>query len=624
MKIPEWIITRLEEWNKLSQYSGRSPKIKSGRMNIPVRAFDTETLDGYVKLIACDDGRYIYLEDLSLHEENLYKILSFLTGKKYRASLNFFYNIDYDVAAIMKYMPAKKLRELAQLGETEIGNYNISYLPKKCLTIRKNKKVWRFFDLWQYYRQSLASAAERYLGDITKDPMDREKLGTDVNYWEKHKNEIIKYCIKDCQITAKLADILQKKLNDIGISFDKPFSTGTISIRYFARCYDYPKFEPTEWNKYAFLSYYGGRFEVIRKGYFDRVIAQDINSAYPYQISKLISLSNGVWQKTKDLNEDADLGFYKIVVEKWSDHPIQPFSFRDRGLVYYPKLESTLHFVTQDELFFALDNYDDIEITILDGWTFHAKEISYPFKDIERLYEERKKVKKTDQVMQLVLKIIMNSWYGKNAEKKNILQLADPEEADDFLFDDFTPVKNSIRPGTIFNPVYASLITARTRVMLLEEAVKHTDNVVAMFTDSLLSTRRIVESSSELGGWSDEGEGEALIIGCGVYTIRDLNKGFVKTRVRGMHLENKIDLIELAKENPDKTKIEFSWKKAIKPKEALNFKRIYTLEDINRFIYYTKHLDAQMDKKRMWYNNPATFGDLLKDSYDSDPLLVFP
>ena len=373
---------------------------------------------------------------------------------------------------------------------------------------------------------------------------------------------------------------------------------------------------------YAYLSYFGGRFEVLQKGYFDYINVSDINSAYPYQTTKLIDIKNGEWIKVNKLDENADIGFYKIIIEQTDDHPIQPFSFRNNnGLVYYPEFKQVLHFTTQDELLFALDHYD-VNVKVLDGWVFYANEITYPFAKMKEIYEQRKKVKKTDPVLQLVLKIIMNSFYGKCAEKTKQLYRTDIEHATDFYVSDneVIPLVKLLKPGRIFNPVYASLITARTRVMLLEQAIKKPDHVVAMFTDSILSTKKFIDENDELGGWSNEGEGEALIVGCGVYTIRNENK--TKTRLRGIHLTNSLDLIKIAETYPDKKEIELSWKKTIKPKEALNFVHTYSIKDINHIINYTKRISATMDQKRVWFGNPQTFGQLREKSYISEPLIV--
>ena len=87
-----------------------------------------------------------------------------------------------------------------------------------------------------------------------------------------------------------------------------------------------------------------------------------------------------------------------------------------------------------------------------------------------------------------------------------------------------------------------------------------------------------------------------------------------------MHV--KLDLFEVAEKNKDKKSVDLSWKKAIRPKEAILFHNKYTLDDINLFIMYRKQLHVQMDRKRIWYNDPPTFGKLLEDTYESDPLCL--
>jgi len=622
-EIPKWIIEKNKEWNELK--SSPQPRLTtdSGRMHILVRGFDTETLDGYCRLIACSDGSYIYLNNFD--QNNLDQILSFLSKPEYSETLNFFYNIDFDAAAILKYLPVKNLKQLYSLSKTRYKEWTISYVPRKAFTIRKGKSSCKYFDLWQYYRKSLENAVQAYISkDLQKDPIDREKLGTDWKYWQKNLPSIISYCIKDARLTQELGDIMQEKLNALGLSFDSPFSTGTISIRYFSQFYDFPRFKPTEWNRYAYLSYFGGRFEVTQKGYFDNIVVQDIASAYPYQIANLIDINKGEWFKITDLDETADIAFYRVVIDKTTDHSIQPLGFRQNGLVFYPEMQNILHYLTQDELLLALDNYDDIEITVIDGWAFYASEPVYPFEKMREIFEERKKIKESDPILQLVLKIIMNSKYGKAAEKVRKYVKTDFSKADDFVYvDDYIPVRTTLQPGRIFNPVYASLITSRTRVMLVEQALKNPDHVVAMFTDSIFSTKKIVRESSELGGWEVECEGEALIIGSGVYTVRNKNTGLLKTRLRGIHLDyDNIDLFEVAEANKNKTAVELEWKKTIKPKEALLFKNKYSIKNINHMIHYKRELNVRMDKKRKWLKNPVTFSELLARNYESLPLHI--
>ncbi|MEM2660917.1 MAG: DNA polymerase [Nitrososphaeria archaeon] len=608
--VPNWIYKRISEWNSLKD----SPRhyVKADKFNIPIRAFDTETLDGVCKLLACSDNNFLLNPTFD-------DILEFLW--KYRGTLNFFWNIDYDIAAIIKLLPEKKIKQFVAQNFVlyypfEDSLATISYAPRKFLTIAYKRKVVRFFDLWQFYHMSLDSASKRYLGE-SKYEMNREELGNEREYWEKNTQKIIEYCIRDCVLTQKLGELIQSKLNALGISFEFPVSAGSISAKYFSSL-NYIRFKPSIWNFFAYMSYFGGRFEVVERGYFDDIKVYDINSAYPYAIAHLPSLK-GNWYATTELDDNADLGFYAIVVRKSPDLPIQFFPYRN-GVVSYPVLENTLHFCSLDELCYALDL--GYEIDILKGIVFYAKEEDYPYYDtIYKLYDERNRVK-DDVAMKLVLKLLMNSLYGKFAERQKKRKIVESvEEADEFAYmgDDIIFFKTYLKPGVYFNPVYAAQITALTRIKLFDYALKY--DAVAMFTDCLF-TSKTMESSDKLGDFKFEAEGEVLLVGSGVYTLRNINKGILKTRTRGTHLEKDIDLIDYAEKNVNARKIKLDWQKAIKPKEAFKQCKKYNLLDINRFIRYEREIDINFDRKRIWLNSPDKLGDLLNHTYESLPLEV--
>jgi hypothetical protein len=65
----------------------------------PNLAFDTETIDGKVFLIADSNGVFFNDEDFN----DLYGLLQILNNKKYRLSTNWFYNLEYDTNALLKF-----------------------------------------------------------------------------------------------------------------------------------------------------------------------------------------------------------------------------------------------------------------------------------------------------------------------------------------------------------------------------------------------------------------------------------------------------------------------------------------------------------------------------------------
>ena len=91
-------------------------------------------------------------------------------------------------------------------------------------------------------------------------------------------------------------------------------------------------------------------------------------------------------------------------------------------------------------------------------------------------------LKRNDDPLQLPLKVILNSNYGKTAQR----------------------VGNKI--GNLFCPVIASTITGMTRAMLYDFISRHKieDNVVSFATDSVISTKKINVNSEKLGGFKLE------------------------------------------------------------------------------------------------------------------------
>lgn len=194
---------------------------------------DTETYQGYVKLICDDEGRYREIERFD-------DILKFLTYGRYRNKFNWFYNIQFDFESIVKYMDKSDLTDLYINGEIEYNTFIIKYISKKFFSIKdKNNQYYYFYDLYNFMDVSLNSAAQKFLKDSKNSDIDSSKINTDINYWKENRTKIIKYCIQDASLTKRLADYFWNILYENLSYFPKrPFSKGKISEEYFlANCF---------------------------------------------------------------------------------------------------------------------------------------------------------------------------------------------------------------------------------------------------------------------------------------------------------------------------------------------------------------------------------------------------
>jgi hypothetical protein len=289
-------------------------------------------------------------------------------------------------------------------------------------------------------------------------------------------------------------------------------------------------------------------------------------------------------------------------------------------MVVFPNFENQIeYFVTFPELCIA--EKMGIEFDVLDAWTCYTdgKPI---FENINELYEKRKEAKKNgDKVLELVLKIIMNSLYGKFGEKQFTVRASlkkSPDSKEININGQCFYVREINKPGLLFCPVLASYITSLTRVQLLETCKNRFDDVVAFATDSILTTKKFIEEGDKLGEWKLEIEGEAIILMSGVYTIR--NEHEIKSRFRGFPIN--ADFFELLEKNRDSDKIQFEFERVLKLGEVIAFHNMYSLEDLNLFRTIEKELTCYSDEKRDWLSQPLNFAELLENQFDSVPKTV--
>ena len=236
---------------------------------------------------------------------------------------------------------------------------------------------------------------------------------------------------------------------------------------------------PYSVNDLAWKSYYGGRFEILKRGFIGTGHLYDINSAYPYAFANIPDVTKGTWKKLKRVADDALLGFFKIQCAIPDCKYVPPFPFRKNNKLIFPS-GKFVTYCTLAELR-AYDNPKNYKI--LESYQYFYNSPVYPYKDfIESIYKKRLKFKNDDNPLQLPLKVILNSIYGKTAQR----------------------VGNRI--GNLFSPVIASTITGMTRAILYEFVQKHgiENDVVSFATDSIISTKKLDVNSARLGGFAYE------------------------------------------------------------------------------------------------------------------------
>jgi len=572
--------------------------------NHPCVGWDTETYNGYARIIANSYGKVLFIEEQKVSEDTFLRILNFLTAKYLRGKHNFFWNIDYDFYAILKYAGRSFAKELYENGEAEFEGYKISYIPKKAFNIQKSKHTYEFYDLYQFYTTSLETASQKHLGEGKFiDLVDRKRLNDDLAYWKEHHRIIIEYCIRDCVLTQKLAEKLRDTLkHNIKFLPSKYISKAYISKEYFRRhaniptAYNFPKIV----NVLALFAYFGGRFEITQRGRIGKCSLIDINSAYPYAMTQLKAYPKDAWVRTTQIKYENTHGFYKIKVITKDNAYITPFPFRYKQKVIFPRGEF-ITYATKEEI---LAYESDADIEIIGGVEAKPNGEKFLEEEIRKLYEWKKKAKGNEMEYMLV-KILLNSLYGAFYEKQKR--------------------KDILWTGKLFSPPYATLITALARIHLYKEAKRYGRRLIGMATDSILVYGDVITPlNKELGGWSLDIEGEALVLMSGIYKIGD------KIRMRGIAFRHvdKIrtphgefaDIFEYIKAFPQLSEYKITHERPLKLGEVLAHTKIRTWEDLNIWTKVERTIDINGDIKREWQDYFLNGGDFLTRTIDSVPL----
>jgi len=579
-------------------------KLTDNAKNHPIVAYDTETYKGYARLIACSTGDMLEIDKQEVSEETFTRILQFLTRKKVRGHHAFLWNIDYDFFAMLKYAGRSFAEELYEEGEAKWKDYTISYIPRKSFRIKRHRFTFEFYDAYQFYETSLDNASQKYLGERKLlDLVDRTRLNDDLEYWKENITNIQIYVLDDAKKTERLAVLLRETLkHNIGFIPSKYISKAYISKEYFRRHTEIPiaKNFPPLVNKLALNAYFGGRFEITQRGHIGECSLIDINSSYPFAMTQLKAYLKDAWIRTTQIKYEDTHGFYKIIVNTKDNAFITPFPFRYRGRVIFPKGEF-ITYATKEEIL-AYENECDIEI--IEGVEAKGEGEYFLRKDIEHLYEWKKRAKGNDMEYMLV-KILLNSLYGAFYEKQ--------KKGEVYL------------TGKLFSPPYATLITAIGRINLFKEAKRYGKRIVGMATDSLLiKGQHNTPLSKDLGGWSFESEGDTYVLMSGIYKLGD------KIRMRGIafrrvgriqtpHGEFE-DIFEYIRSYPQLTEYIIINERPVKLGEVLAHTKARTWEDLNVWAKVERTIDINGDNKREWKDNFANGGDFLSRSITSQPI----
>jgi len=600
--------------------------IKSTYKCLNILAYDTETYKGKCKLLCRNIGKPL----LNPSFKECLDYLFYLANDKY--VYRFFFNIDFDISAILKlWNNIEQINYLRKGIQIIYEGYKLTWLKGHLFIIRniKRKKSVIFTDLNNFYHLGLNQASEKYLNNLQKDIIDGNKLNNDLNYWNKNLEKIKKYCIKDCILTQKLAKLLIDTIEKSEIPLPKYLvSSASLSKQNFRlKCY-IPSIShiPEKIIQIGYDTYYGGRFEIFKRGFFNKAFLYDINSQYPSFIRKLPNLIYGIWKwKTKALNHlfiisknkkiclpmKETFGYFKVKLKIPYDVKIPTIPIKYNNIIKFPNGIFEGWFTWYD-----LDLMRKYIITIYESYIFYEGKLNYkPFKDqIDFLYKKKQLVKGKNQLLYNIYKLTMNALYGCFVEKHKIEYIDKPFE---------------LKSGIMFNCVYGSQITAFGRWSVIKKIPKKIyKNIIAIHTDSIIANiplTKYLKIDNKIGNWNLEEKGKLLILNTGMYQINDMIKtrGIPKKYIgfKNINKKGKESWFNFCKKNKNKIEKIFKIKRMKKLSEALIQDK--SMIKVNTFQNKEKTVHCNSDTKRDWFRDFNNFNDVLTSNIKSYPFILF-
>lgn len=661
------------------------------------KGFDTETDELGNIVVVATDSRYARVSTFA-------DFLKFMAEKDYKRSIFWTWNLQFDAEGIIKmalreYAYDDTWREAsAQIMKgsdrddsgrpikgtegwrftiPDLGSVVIFYIKSKMLAIefytvpegcrKKRKFEFLFYDIAQFYgHMSLNKAATEYLGRQKEDfggwvnkvkrvQNNKMSRGELIDYLDRNWIKVGEYCKLDAELTLELAKCMEGGFKAAGIPFKNPLSQASLAggyIDYWIRLdptiRGYPKiFEGKMefFHDLAEQSYRGGMFESYQRGLImQEIYDYDINSAYPYEMSKLPHWGNGRFMECSEPSsmKETEYGWYYCEFDcpyiPYADN-LNPYTievlFKDfqkefrKGVEHNdeitllddsPNMEKKVvsnprilyptgvrrQVVTKIEYDFMKRHNFYCEFISGIEWLEFRDKYESPFAWVENMFKERlhyKYVTKED-MKQYSLKITLNSTYGKTAQLR--------------------PYK-----GKFTNFFYASYITAGVRLRLAEIVHKYREHVIYVATDGICLTCKVPEleiDKMKLGAWGFTEYAGGLFIGSGIrqmfYKQPDKHGNTYDTFARGLTNDRNYNLLAEIKKNKNEKYIYSTKRRPLHLGECVAHSRTRGLEDINRFVEVIKRVDVNTDKKHIWSKEYENFGDLLKHRTYAEPPIV--
>lgn len=486
-------------------------------------------------LFGCSTGDYIS-SDVHLHT---FDLLDFIlrVGAQNPTSWHIGFAFNYDANMIMRSLNENSLRIVHETGKLTLrrngSRYHLQFLPGKWFSVsrfgenydrKKNphdKTSVKIYDIFSFFGTSFIKAYEDLCGTVPAVVVEGKAARND--FASLSAEYVQTYWRAEIGMLRELANELRKRMYGANLRITQWHGPGALANyanrknnvkQHMAEC-------PEPVREAARYAYAGGRFEMFKLGRINGPIySLDINSAYPYGISQLPSLSVGGWVRVDQPKRLARFGVYRVRLlprpgGTFLERAAGPLFHRDaRGNISFPWVTDSWYWspeVMNLKKYLPRSQYE-----IVEGWEYLGSAGPKPFGWVQDMYELRRQWKAEGNASQLALKLCMNSLYGKMAQRVG-----------------WNEEKRTA--PTWHQLEWAGWVTSNCRAMLwnLMSRIPR-QHLIAVETDGLYTTLSPdalgISNSKDLGGWEVEEYDEIMYVQSGLAWLRKGNKWVCKRR----------------------------------------------------------------------------------------------
>jgi hypothetical protein len=374
--------------------------------------------------------------------------------------------------------------------------YRLHYIPKKVFSVSKwkgKKKIAgrTIYDAHGFFQSDFKSAIRDWQVGTKEEWEFIDRMKDTRPDFGPITEEVKAYNRMEGIHGVQMFERVRTEYTNLGLKVPRPVGAGSIASAVFRKhnVLEYFPSSPLLPVDITLSAFFGGRFDITRIGFVGDIIESDINSAYPFIARNLPCLHCGRYVTAHGYEPEPN----SLWLVRWKDNGTRwsPFPYRTEGghIRYYA---NGIGWYYDAEVAEALQF--DPTIDVLAGFKFQANCEHQPFGFVDDYYRRREEMKRTGDFGEKIIKLGLNSIYGKLSQSKG---------------------KNPPFQQWIL----AGLITGGTRALLMSGIRQNPEAVVKVATDAVFSTDPLDLDyhDTKLGAWKTETLYNLLVLGNGVY-----------------------------------------------------------------------------------------------------------